>query len=194
MVEVQQKQSELLKWHQQQEAQCFNRFFVTPCIEKMQEHYRTEAESLHRRQVAAEAYKRRMRVLERDQALARQREQEAAQEQQRIAAGQENLRQRALAEARAAQPVPMPSYSHPPLTPADQEARMAQRIADEATQAQKRAANIAAYERKMREANQHHLRLNKESRKESAGSARPLKTPDDSEAAVLNKIILSLSL
>lgn len=138
----------------QDEQVCNTRFFVNACRDKAKEQRHAALETVGRIQTEAETQLRRLRVVERDQALAekrqeraaeadrleqeaRQKAQETAQKQARIIENQraQDAAQRTAAGRQTRQP-------HPSSV-------------DTAAETQKRAANVAAYHQKIKDAEAH---------------------------------------
>lgn len=140
---------------------CDTAFFVNACRDKVKERRRAATEPVHRLQIEADTVMRRIQAAGRDQALAdrrreqaeesirieqhaQQRAQETAQKQVRIA---EKDSERVVSEPIRAQDAGQRTAVH--------QARQQRRKAGDAADAQKRAANVAAYERKIRAADAH---------------------------------------
>jgi colicin import membrane protein len=140
---------------------CYERFFVTSCLEASKERRRVALEQVRPVEIEAEKFKRQLKVIERDKALAekwaqeqaeaperaqRQRESEqaavekAAERAQQAAEAQANEKEHAADAAKRA---------------AENQERLQRANAEAAGDAQKRAENTAAYEKKVREAQAH---------------------------------------
>lgn len=145
----------------QDEQACTGVFFVSACRDKAKEHRRAALEPVRLVQIEAETVVRRMQVADRDQALmdrrlekaaeAVQAEQNAQKKAQAIAEKQERQvekdRERPLNEQRHAQDDGGRS--------SDRQARQTRMKTEVVDDAQKRAANVAAYEKKLRKAQAH---------------------------------------
>ena len=132
-----------------EEQACHPKFFTTSCIDKAKDRRRIALSSVRQVEIEANAFKRQTRVLERDKALTERLEKDERERQERV------IRQ-------AATPAETPAVRHEaPATPPSSttpdrvekhEAKVRQQRAEESAMAEKRAANVAAYEKKQREA------------------------------------------
>jgi colicin import membrane protein len=166
-----------------EERECYQRFFMNNCIDAAKERQRQALKQVRPVEIEANAFKRQERVIERDQALAekaaqeerekplrlqQQQENEAAAAQKAAKAAQEEkekslkLQQQQENEAAAAQkaakanqPKSVERQSGSDQRSAQHEAKLKQLQAQEVANAQQRAANVAAYEKKVREAQEH---------------------------------------
>lgn len=152
------------------ERNCHPKFFATACLEDAKEQRRVALTHIRSVEVEANGFRRRARVVERDQALAERRAQEEAEEPQRkkeqlekeasaaqkAAATTEVNAQRAVADTRAAR----------------QEAKLKQRQAEQTANAKKRAENVAAYEKKQREAQAHQREIAAKKVEKERGTAK----------------------
>jgi hypothetical protein len=125
---------------------CYTKFFATDCLDKARDKRRTTLAGLRAIEVEAQRYKRRVDVEQRDRELA-DAQQKYAEEEAR----------------RAAEPPPPPRQVAPPPAPkpaaiVDRAAVHAEKLkrerAAEQAAAAKRAANVAAFEKRKRESEQ----------------------------------------
>lgn len=139
-----------------EEQACHPNFFTTSCIQKAKDRRRIALAALRAIEIEANAFKRKARVAERDQALVERLEKDERQRQER--------------ESRvpAAEPAPAAVNIEEPVQKAQptndlatektlpreksQPPAVKRQIAEDPISAEKRAANIAAYEKKKREA------------------------------------------
>jgi colicin import membrane protein len=140
---------------------CYQRFFVTSCIEASKERHRSTLQQVRPVEVEAEKFKRQLRVTERDQGLAEKRAQEEAEaperaqrqrDSERAAAEKAEERVRQAAEAQASETEHAADAAR---RAAEHQERLQRADAEEAANARKRAENTAAYERKVRAAQEH---------------------------------------
>jgi hypothetical protein len=127
------------------ERECYTRFFVNNCLDKAKEKRRVALAEIRAREVDAEHFKRVDSVARRDADLAERVRKDAEE-----------------AATRAAQPPKAPKQEHPePKAPtgprlaereAQYDAKVKRQQQQEAANAAKRAANVAAFERKQAEA------------------------------------------
>jgi colicin import membrane protein len=133
------------------EQVCYAKFFATSCLDRAKEERRAALALIRPVEVEANAFKRRAKVEERDKALAEKRTEEEAQAAQRAKQQQEHEAATAKKAAAAGQAPPAQ-----PATGVDREAEHAAKLKrieqEEATNAPKRAANVAAYEKKVKDA------------------------------------------
>jgi colicin import membrane protein len=134
-----------------EEHRCYSLFFANTCREAARERRRLALAQIRPVEVEANAFKRHMRVLERDKALADKRAEE-----------EQNLSQRQQAQQKQPEREPSNAQSAKRVDSgrdkidgtqrrAQHEARLGRLEAEEAANAQKRADNISAYEKKVRE-------------------------------------------
>ena len=138
-----------------EEQACLPQFFANSCIEQAKERRRRALSALRPIEIEANAFKRQARVAERDKALADRLAKDDADRQDRVRRESESA---AIAQGTTSVSVPdeptagnATSAKQEPLLSdrrARHEAKLKQLQADEASDAQQRAANIAAYERK----------------------------------------------
>lgn len=163
--EVQHEREQVETNYADQQYACYSRFFSSSCVDKAKEARRVALNQLSAIEVEAKAFRRRDTVVRRDQLLEQQRAREASEAPSR--AEQERLnRQKAeqkAADVAARQDTPekqpdnrkaaTPRTGAPPRTDgrdriAEHAARMEKARADDAADAEKRAKNIADFERK----------------------------------------------
>jgi colicin import membrane protein len=141
-----------------QQRICYTKFFVSSCLTKVAEAHRAESKKLKNIEIEANTYLRQARADDRDAALAQQRAQELADaprraEEQRKNAQEnarkveESTRRSAEAEARAQEATPTPDQRI-----ADHEKKMEQVRAQQAADAKMHDANVAAYNKKVKDA------------------------------------------
>ncbi len=140
-----------------QQNECYDRFFVSSCLEKAAEQHRGALERIRPLEIEANVWKRRTKVEERDRNLELQREhdqeearQRAEQQRQRQAETAEKM-QRKAQEGQAAVEKSRLHEGEADRRAAEHAARLKQREQDEAAKAGERAKNIAEYEQKKRE-------------------------------------------
>lgn len=133
-----------------EEQACLPNFFTTSCIQKAKERRRIALAALRPIEIEANAFKRKARVAERDQALAERLEKDERQRREResrmLAAEPAATAGDAEERSQKAQATDAPASekSQPPT--------VKRQKAEDPISAEKRAANIAAYEKKKREA------------------------------------------
>ncbi|MGV8893048.1 MAG: hypothetical protein ACOH2K_08955 [Burkholderiaceae bacterium] len=145
----------------QAEQGCRGQFFVSACRDKAKERRRAALESIRPLKIEAETVIRRMRVADRDQALtekhiekaaeAIQFEQNAPKKTQEIA---QKKARNAEKDRERSQKTDLHVQDERPRI-VDHQAKQARMQREVAADAQKRAANVAAYEKKIREAQAH---------------------------------------
>jgi colicin import membrane protein len=166
--EVQAEMKRVEERYADAEYACYSKFFSSPCVDKAKENRRLALGLIRPIEVEGKAFKRRDTVARRDQTLEEQRvreandaparaeqekinEQKAAQKAADVAA-----RQAAPEKAPGGRPAATPRGETPPKSDgrdriAEHEARMQKAQAQDAADADKRARNIADYERKQKE-------------------------------------------
>lgn len=141
------------------ERTCSTKFFATSCLDDAKEQRRHALAQARSVEVEAKAFMRRARVADRDKALAEKRTGEAAaapdraavQKDRDIAAAKKNedsaqkLKQSAKNDSKAGSTATVDRIK-------EHQARLQRLQAEEAANAQKRAENVAAYEKKVRQA------------------------------------------
>lgn len=136
--------------YQAEEQACHPEFFTTSCIQKAKERRRIALSALRPVELEASAFKRKVRVTERDQALAERLEKDEKQRQERTS------RIPAAEPAAAAAEADPGAQKVQSTLPTDAEKQPVSKAprpkTDDRVSAEKRAANVAAYEKKKREA------------------------------------------
>ena len=123
------------------ERACYTKFFVNNCIDKARETRRAALAPLRAIEVEASHFKRAHAVEQRDRALAEQAAKDAA-----------DAAQRAALPARPAAPAIRPAAGVTPATrQAEHAAKVERQRVQDAADAGKRAANVAAFEKKQRD-------------------------------------------
>jgi DNA repair exonuclease SbcCD ATPase subunit len=153
---------------------CYSKFFSTPCVDHAKDRRREALNALRAVEVDAQAYKRREKVAERDNALQQQADKDTAEAPDRTArekANEEKAAQRA-ADRAARAAAPPPGAGHGPATPkpeaaprtggrdrvAEHEAKLREEERESAAGAAQRAQNVAEYRRKQEEAKERQRR------------------------------------
>ncbi|HTN66009.1 MAG TPA: hypothetical protein VL051_07500 [Burkholderiaceae bacterium] len=140
-----------------QQNACYDRFFVSPCLEQAAEQHRGALERIRPLEIKANVWKRRTKVEERDRNLELQRDrdqeearQRAEQQRQRQAETAEKM-QRKAQEGQAAAEKSRLHEGDADRRVAEHAARLKQQEQDDAAKAGERARNIAEYEQKRRD-------------------------------------------
>ncbi|TCS33270.1 hypothetical protein EDC30_11723 [Paucimonas lemoignei] len=140
---------------------CYDRFFTNSCIDKAQEEYRGAIAALKPIELEAGAFQRQSRVDKRDQALAERRKQEEAEAPDRLRIAQENEQKAAEkaqsraqqeAERQARQASDEKRLANPNERIQRHEEKLQRLREDDARKEQEIPGNIAAYEKKQKEA------------------------------------------
>lgn len=144
------ERAEIEARYQAEEQACHPNFFTTSCIQKAKERRRIALSALRPVELEASAFKRKARVTERDQALAERLEKDEKQRQERA-----SPMPVAEPEVTAGSPDTASQKEQTTLSPVPEKQPAStaprQKTGDRVS-AEKRAANIAAYEKKKREA------------------------------------------
>lgn len=138
-----------------EEAECAQKFFVNACADAAKERRRSALKQVRPIEIEADTFQRKARVIERDKALADRAAQEEQEKPERLKQQQENeaaAAQRAASKAAEAKPERAPV---PDKRSAQHDAKVRQLQAEEVANAQKRAENIANYNAKVKEAQEH---------------------------------------
>lgn len=162
LVEVSKERAEVEHRFVTEKNACLSRFFASSCEEHAKEQRRKTLEELKAVEVEANAFKRQARVDERDRALEEKRVQDEKDRQERARQQEESPRTQRPAD----------SAPKDNMTTAQTEAMASERIAkhdaklkrieaDEAANAQKRAENISAYQKKVLDAQAHQKEVEK---------------------------------
>lgn len=145
----------------QAEQACRERFFVSACRDKAKERRRAALEFTRSVQLEAQIVVRRMRVADRDQALADKLQEKAAEaiqsEQDALKKAQEIAKKQARIAEKDRERLMDASLPVPDDRPriVDHQAWQTRTQREVAADAQKRAANVAAYDKKIKEAQAH---------------------------------------
>lgn len=135
---------------------CYGKFFTSRCLDEARERHRVATNALRPIEVEANAFLRRYTAEQRDLALAQRREEDQADQKKRDEARKEREARLAKSEAQrmngnaATQQKGAPAEDRVAI----HEEKLRQQRAEDAANAQKRAENVAAFERKKREAEQ----------------------------------------
>lgn len=145
------------------EQQCYSKFLVNRCLDQAREKRRTALAALHAIENEAERYQRQAKVDERDREMAK------ADQQFK----QEEARQAALPPAPPYQPrADAPRKPQPTVDrSAEHAARMKQIAEEEKAGAAKRAANVAAFEKRKAESERRKREI-EEKKKQKAAEAK----------------------
>lgn len=145
------------------EQACHPQFFATSCVEKAKERRRKARMQLRSLEIEAKTYKRRSRVTARDEALAERQRKDASGKE-----GRDRGQQDVAHETHAPDSTPQQEQKDAAESDVDakvrgtifrkrsqeHQAKMTRRQADESASSKKRAENVAAYERKVQQAQQ----------------------------------------
>jgi hypothetical protein len=157
-----------------EERACYDKFFANACVDEAKERRRLALEQARKLEVEANAFKRRARVIERDKDLADKREKEEQKRAQHIEREQRNPSESSGKSRAAAQEPRLPDIEHKDagVNPrvAQHEAKLKRLQAEERANAQKRAENVAAYEKKVKDAEERQRKV--EARKKENDRAR----------------------
>lgn len=154
LADVRQEQAEAEARYLAEQQACHPKFFATSCIEQAKERRRQALSAVRPVELEANTFKRKKRLAEREQALA---ERLAKDEHNRSRNAGQGVPEEATAlpaPAAARPDEPEPQEQSAPLDDrqAQHDAKRQRREAEEMANAGKRAANIAAYEKKQRDA------------------------------------------
>jgi colicin import membrane protein len=159
LAEMEQARSHIETNFAEDERACFSKFFVTSCMDVAKEARRQALAQIRQVEVEANAFKRRARAEERDRALAEKAAVKPAPKVRPIKEPKpsstvqpETARNSARYSGSGKEPVPAPQGKADPDREARHKAKLEALRAEEAADAQKRAEKVAAYERKVREA------------------------------------------
>lgn len=144
----------------EEQANCYTRFFATSCMDESRERRRKALTDIRAVEVQANEFKRRERAAERDREVAQriadseakrvERERQMQLQQERAVNVPAKADDGRTAAQRDAAPV-----SEKPDRAVRHEAKLRKMQAEEAADAERRARNVAAYERKQKEAEAH---------------------------------------
>lgn len=138
-----------------EQGNCYTKFFATTCMDESRERRRKALADVRAVEIEANEFKRRERAAERDREVAQR---IADSEAKRVEREQQSQQAKAGAvEKQDAGTVSPAHHSGPSQAErtAQHEAKLQRIQAEEAANAAKRAENVAAYERKQREAEEH---------------------------------------
>lgn len=153
LAEVGKERAEVERRFADEKNACFSRFFASSCEEDAKEWRRAALERLKTVEVEANAFKRRARVDERDRALEEKRMQDEKDRQERMRREEENPRQpRAAGQEQQSAVEAGQSAASATERQARHQAKLKRIEAEEAANAPKRAENIAAYRKKVQDA------------------------------------------
>lgn len=130
------------------EQVCYKKFFATNCLDKIKDRRRAALAALHAVEVEANHYKREAAVAQRDADLAERARKDADEQAQRAL-----MPKTPVVEKDAPLP-PHPAGPTLEQRQAEHDAKVKRQEAEDAANAGKRAANVAAYERKKQESEQ----------------------------------------
>lgn len=176
LAQVPRERAEVEARYADAEYACYSKFFSTPCVNRAKDDRREALKRIRAVEVEANAYKRRDTVAQRDKVLEQRRMQEEADAPQRNFREQENRQkaeQRAADRAaRQAAPEKAPG-GRPGATPraadaprvggrdriAEHEEKLRQARQEDAANAERRAQNVADYQKKQQEAAERQRRV-----------------------------------
>lgn len=148
----------------ERERACYQKFFVTRCLDEAKERHRTALAAQHAIEVDAERFKRQVTVDERDRAMAEADAKYRADEA-RLAA-QPPAPPREVTEAPPPRPAPVAERV------AKHEAKIKQEQKQEAADAAKRAANVRDYEQRKKESEERQRNVQKRLAEKRAKEAK----------------------
>lgn len=164
---------------------CDTAFFVNSCRDKVKERRRAAAEPVRRVQIEADTAMRRIQAAGKDQALAARRLQRAAETIRNEQHAQQNAQVRAIKNSQR-----MDSEQAQALhaRAAGQQVRQPRQQAQTAAEVQKRAANVVAYDRKIRKAQAHQRAIAaRKAEKYRGRKIQPAAAPDPAVATPASK-------
>lgn len=135
-----------------EQSNCYSKFFASSCMDQAKERRRAALEQLRAVEVNANLFLRRDRAEQRDREVERKRAQDEAERAERLQRAAQTAAKKDRTESRAANAVSTPQGNPDPDRVARHEQKLRQMQAEEAANAGQRAANVAAYQRKVREA------------------------------------------
>lgn len=162
---------------------CFSQFFANACVDEAKERRRVSLAKIRPVEIEANAFKRRIRVIERDKALAEKRAEDERKKLHRVQHEQANPAASDKApEAGAKKPTPVDANQKNTVpTTADRvrehEERLERLQAEDRANAQKRAENIAAYEEKVRKAQERQRRVEEKKKQKELEKAKQSTPP-----------------
>lgn len=147
-----------------EEAVCHDKFFATSCVEGAKERRRESLRQLRRVEIEANAFKRKSRVAQRDEELAKRQADEQAKRTERATPPDPNARAEAMQlpqEMRQDKNAGVAQEQRPSDRVLQHEARMKQLQAEEQQKAAQRAENVATFERKVQAAKERQQEVEK---------------------------------
>jgi len=148
----------------ERERVCYDKFFVTSCLDEAKERHRNALAAQRAIEVQANRFKRQAAVDERDRKLA-EADQHYREEEARMAAEPPK-------PAPVVQPAPPPRASTVPARVAARDARLKAEQAKAAAEAPKRAQNVRDYERRKAESEQRQKDVERRKAERAAKAAR----------------------
>lgn len=168
-----------------EQNECLQSFFVNACTDKAKQRHKIALKQVNSIEVEANAFQRKQRVVERDKAMAERAAQDEQEKPARQKQEQENeaaAAQKAASVQKAMEAKPKDSAAVPDKRRAEHEAKLKQQRAQEAADAKKRAENVAEYETKVKEAQEHQREVaerkqEKEKDRAAKGATAPSPAP-----------------
>ena len=161
LVEAGQERTGIEARYAADERACYPKFFATACLDRAKERRRIGLARVRPVELEANSFKRRFRVVERDQALVEERAREDAEAPQRRKDQIEHearLANKAAIEAAGAKPGDAGRERNQDSAAkriSQHESKLKRLQMEDAANAKKRAENVAAYEKKVRDAELH---------------------------------------
>ncbi len=162
---------------------CFAEFFANACVDEAKERRRVSLAQIRPVEIEANTFKRRIRVIERDKALAEKRAEDERNRLQRVQHERANPADSDKAsEAVVKKPAPVDvNQKNAAPTTADrvrQHKKKLERLeAEDRADAQKRAENIADYEEKVRKAQERQRRVEEKKKQKELEKAKQSTPP-----------------
>lgn len=162
---------------------CYAKFFANACVDEAKERRRVSLAKIRPVEIEANAFKRRVRVIERDKALAEKHTEDERKRLQRAQQEQANPAESPKDPDVAAQkPVPAGiDQKNAGTTPEDRvkqhEERLKHLQAEDQANAQKRAENVAAYEKKVQKAQERQRRVEEKKKEKELKKAKQASQP-----------------
>jgi len=180
LTEVQTARTAVESGYAAEQNACYSKFFASVCTEHAKEHRRATLEQLRAIEVDANYFLRKERADQRDRDLADKQAKDAAERADREQRAASNMERQAREEAKRQSAVSTPQGTPDPGRAARHEQKLKQMRAQQAAEAKQRAANVAAYERKVREAQERQQEVaRKKAEKERERAANPLPAKQD---------------
>jgi hypothetical protein len=148
----------------ERERVCYDKFFVTHCLDEAKERRRTALAAQRAIEIEASHYLRQEKVEERDRALAEADAQYKAQE--------EALARQPAAVPRSVTDIPPPRPSQAAARIARHNAKAQEAAAKEQAEADKRAANVEAYNQRKADVEEHQRQIAKRKADKAAKEAK----------------------